>query len=44
MATKRVEAIFKLRRDNDYNYEKVKDTFIPAKDYIPNKSESSASL
>lgn len=31
MATKRVEAIFKLRRDNDYNYEKVKDTFIPAK-------------
>lgn len=31
MATKRVEAIFKLRRDNDYNYEKVKNTFIPAK-------------
>lgn len=31
MATKRVEAIFKLRRDNDYNYEKVKDTFIPVK-------------
>ena len=31
MAIKRVEAIFKLRRDNDYNYEKVKDTFIPAK-------------
>lgn len=31
MATKRVEAIFKLRRDNDYNYEKVKDIFIPAK-------------
>lgn len=31
MATKRVEVIFKLRRDNDYNYEKVKDTFIPAK-------------
>lgn len=31
MATKRVEAIFKLRRDNDYNYEKVKDTFTPAK-------------
>lgn len=31
MATKRIEAIFKLRRDNDYNYEKVKDTFIPVK-------------
>lgn len=31
MAIKRVEAIFKLRRDNDYNYEKVKDTFILAK-------------
>ena len=31
MAVKRVEAILKLRRDNDYNYEKVKDTFIPAK-------------
>lgn len=31
MAIKRVEAIFKLRRDNDYNYENVKDTFIPAK-------------
>ena len=31
MAKKRIEAIFKLRRDNDYNYEKVKDTFIPVK-------------
>ena len=24
-----IQAIHKLRRDNDYNYEKVKDTFIP---------------
>lgn len=31
MATKRVEVILKMRRDNDYNYAKVKDTFIPAK-------------
>ena len=31
MAVKRIEAIFKLRRDYDYNYEKVKDTFIPSK-------------
>lgn len=31
MAIKRIEAIFKLRRDYDYNYEKVKDTFIPSK-------------
>ena len=34
MAIKRVEAIFKLRRDNDYNYEKVKDSFIPKKGEI----------
>lgn len=34
MATKRIEAILKLRRDNDYNYEKVKDSFIPKKGEI----------
>ncbi len=31
MAVKRVEAILKLRRDYDYNYEKVRDNFIPNK-------------
>lgn len=25
-----INAILRLRRDNDYNYEKIKDTFIPA--------------
>ena len=25
-----VEAIIRLRRDNDYNFERIKDTFIPA--------------
>ena len=25
-----VNAILRLRRDNDYNYAKIKDTFIPA--------------
>ena len=28
MAIKTFEVVFKLRRDNDYNYEKVKDSFI----------------
>ena len=28
---KLLNTIIKLRRDNDYNYAKVKDTFIPAK-------------
>lgn len=27
---KTMDAVIRLRRDNDYNYEKVKDTFIPA--------------
>lgn len=27
---KTIEAIIRLRRDNDYNYEKIKDTFVPA--------------
>lgn len=31
MAIKTFEVVFKLRRDNDYNYEKVKDSFIPKK-------------
>lgn len=31
MAVKRIEAILKLRRDYDYNYEKVRDNFIPNK-------------
>lgn len=31
MATKVVQAVFRMRRDNDYNYAKVKDTFIPSK-------------
>ena len=26
----KIEAIVRLRRDNDFNYEKIKDTFIPA--------------
>ena len=34
MAIKTFEAVFKLRRDNDYNYEKVKDSFIPKKGEI----------
>jgi hypothetical protein len=25
-----INAILRLRRDNDYNYAKIKDTFIPA--------------
>ncbi len=25
-----IEAVIRLRRDNDYNYEAIKDTFIPA--------------
>ena len=25
-----LNAIIRLRRDNDYNYEKIKDTFVPA--------------
>ena len=25
-----INAILRLRRDNDYNYDKIKDTFIPA--------------
>ena len=28
---KQINSIIKLRRDNDYNYEKVKNTFIPAR-------------
>lgn len=31
MYQKIINTIVKLRRDNDYNYEKVKDTFIPLK-------------
>lgn len=31
MAEKILNAVIKLRRDNDYNYNKVKSTFIPAK-------------
>ena len=27
---KMLNAVIRLRRDNDYNYEKIKDTFIPA--------------
>ena len=27
---KTVEAIIRLRRDNDYNYERIKNTFVPA--------------
>ncbi len=27
---KLIESIIRLRRDNDYNYEKIKDVFIPA--------------
>ena len=34
MAIKTFEVVFKLRRDNDYNYEKVKDSFIPKKGEI----------
>lgn len=30
MATKIVKAVIKLRRDNDYNYAKVSESFIPA--------------
>lgn len=29
MATKKINVVIKMRRDNDYNYAKVKDTFIP---------------
>ena len=25
-----INAVLRLRRDNDYNYAKIKDTFIPA--------------
>ena len=25
-----IEAVIRLRRDNDYNYDKIKDTFVPA--------------
>lgn len=31
MSTKILQVTLKLRRDNDYNYEKVKDSFIPEK-------------
>ena len=31
MSKKTIQVILKLRRDNDYNYEKVKDSFIPEK-------------
>lgn len=31
MAIRIVDAIFSLRRDNDYNYEKIENTFIPLK-------------
>lgn len=34
MAIKTFEVVFKLRRDNDYNYEKAKDSFIPKKGEI----------
>lgn len=27
---KTIEAVLQLRRDNDYNFERIKDTFIPA--------------
>lgn len=27
---KTIEAVIQLRRDNDYNFERIKDTFIPA--------------
>lgn len=27
---KTIDAIIRLRRDNDYNYERIKDTFVPA--------------
>ena len=27
---KELRAVLRLRRDNDYNYEKIKDSFIPA--------------
>lgn len=27
---KTIEAIIRLRRDNDYNYERIKNTFVPA--------------
>ena len=27
---KLIESIIRLRRDNDYNYERIKNTFIPA--------------
>ena len=30
MAIKTLKAISRLRRDNDYNYEKIKNSFIPA--------------
>lgn len=26
---KKIEAVIQLRRDNDYNFEKVKNTFVP---------------
>lgn len=28
--SKIIEAVIRLRRDNDYNFERIKDTFIPA--------------
>lgn len=31
MATQTIKTILQLRRDNDYNYRKVEDTFIPLK-------------
>ena len=34
MAVKTIQIVLKLRRDNDYNYEKVKDSFIPKKGEI----------
>lgn len=34
MAVKKIQIVLKLRRDNDYNYEKVKDSFIPEKGEI----------
>lgn len=34
MAVKTIQIVLKMRRDNDYNYEKVKDSFIPEKGEI----------
>ena len=30
-STKIIDVILQLRRDNDYNYKKVENTFVPAK-------------